>query len=169
MSCGKSVSRARIVCIDAFNLQHFQYRLVTTATIEEKILQRQVTKRGLDSSQVVPAHFSQEELRDLFSFDPATECDTHDKMGCECGGAGGRHQQLPRPDEGAEERSCQLGGGGARGGPGDAGPEDQLADWAHVTSPVEDMMDDPILSVASPYVSFVMMKSFFSDSNNKLI
>ena len=42
------------------------YRLITTGTIEEKILQRQVTKRGLDSQQVVPSHFSSEELKDLF-------------------------------------------------------------------------------------------------------
>ena len=42
------------------------YRLVTTGTIEEKILQRQVTKRGLDSQQVVPSHFSSDELKDLF-------------------------------------------------------------------------------------------------------
>ena len=42
------------------------YRLLTTGTIEEKILQRQVTKRGLDSQQVVPSHFSSEELKDLF-------------------------------------------------------------------------------------------------------
>ena len=137
------------------------YRLVTTGTIEEKILQRQVTKRGLDSHTVVPSHFTSDELRDLFSYNKETESDTHDKMGCDCGGSQ-EHSVIDGESsvnvkEG--ERQCQLGGGG-----GEPAPDDQLLDWSHLASPVDTKLQDPILSVASPFVSFVMMKSFFCDS-----
>ena len=137
------------------------YRLVTTGTIEEKILQRQVTKRGLDSHTVVPSHFTSDELRDLFSYNKETESDTHDKMGCDCGGSQ-EHSVIDGESsvsvkEG--ERQCQLGGGG-----GEPAPDDQLLDWSHLASPVDTKLQDPILSVASPFVSFVMMKSFYCDS-----
>lgn len=32
--------------------------------------------------------FSAEELRDLFTFDPNTDCLTHDLLGCKCSGDG---------------------------------------------------------------------------------
>ena len=136
------------------------YRLVTTGTIEEKILQRQVTKRGLDSHTVVPSHFTSDELRDLFSYNKETECDTHDRMGCQCGGSGesGGEHSADGDQEGA--RACQLGAGGAA----PEAPDDQLLDWDHLASPVDTRLQDPVLSVASPFVSFVMMKSFLSES-----
>ena len=138
------------------------YRLVTTGTIEEKILQRQVTKRGLDSHTVVPSHFTSDELRDLFSYNKETESDTHDKMGCECGGSQ-EHSAADGDSSVSDkegERQCQLGGGGGGG----TAPDDQLMDWSHLASPVDTKLEDQVLSVASPFVSFVMMKSFYSDS-----
>ena len=139
------------------------YRLVTTGTIEEKILQRQVTKRGLDSHTVVPSHFTSDELRDLFSYNKETESDTHDKMGCQCGGSQEHSATDGDGHEGqGDERPCQLGVGG--GGAASEAPDDQLLDWGHLASPVDTRLQDPVLSVASPFVSFVMMKSFFSES-----
>ncbi|VDK41709.1 unnamed protein product [Anisakis simplex] len=72
----------------------FIYRLVTTGTIDEKILQRQVKKSGLSSvveldslSEPVTA-FAEEDLRDIFSLDSECECATHELMACSCGGDG---------------------------------------------------------------------------------
>lgn len=137
------------------------YRLITTGTIEEKILQRQVTKRGLDSHQVVPSQFTADELRDLFSYNGDTESDTHDKMGCQCGGAGVSVSHSDK-DSQMEERECQLGGGTA-GVVVDGCQDDQLLNWSHFTSPVEDLIEDQVLAVASQFVSFVMMKCFYND------
>ena len=50
------------------------------------------------------SHFTAEELKDLFTFRDDTECETHDLLGCSCGGSGvteGYHK------EGG--RTCQLG------------------------------------------------------------
>ena len=69
------------------------YRFITTGTVEEKIFQRQVMKRGLDTvGQTIhtQSHFSTEELRDLFTFRDDTECETHDLLQCQCGGSGVR-------------------------------------------------------------------------------
>merc|ERR1719450_1066797 len=141
------------------------YRLVTTGTIEEKILQRQVTKRGLDSHQVVPSQFTSDELRDLFSYNGDTESDTHDKMGCQCGGSGVSVANSDG-DRDLEERECQLGGSNSAGVVVDGCQDDQMLDWSHFTSPVEDIIQDPVLNVASQFVSFVMMKCFFKDDKS---
>uniref|UniRef100_UPI00358E21A6 DNA repair and recombination protein RAD54-like n=1 Tax=Myxine glutinosa TaxID=7769 RepID=UPI00358E21A6 len=65
----------------------FVYRLVSTGTIEEKVLQRQTHKKALSSCVVdkemdVERHFTQGELRDLFVLDEETTSDTHDKFRC---------------------------------------------------------------------------------------
>ncbi|KAF5909390.1 DNA repair and recombination protein RAD54-like, partial [Clarias magur] len=59
------------------------YRLLSTGTIEEKILQRQAHKKALsscvvDEEQDVERHFSLEELRELFTLNENTLSDTHD-------------------------------------------------------------------------------------------
>eukprot|EP00727_Mastigamoeba_balamuthi_P011178 m51a1_g6683 putative snf2-related domain-containing protein (1688) ;mRNA; f:232670-239767 len=65
------------------------YRTLTTASIEEKIFQRQVTKIAL-SNQVVDRaesenNFSSSELRELFALgSPQVICETHDMLGCRC-------------------------------------------------------------------------------------
>lgn len=65
-----------------------------SGTIEEKIYQRQVSKQGLSGAVVdlgkkgEHINFPAEELRDLFTFDPDTNCLTHDLLGCKCSGDG---------------------------------------------------------------------------------
>uniref|UniRef100_A0A8C4R2R6 Helicase C-terminal domain-containing protein n=1 Tax=Eptatretus burgeri TaxID=7764 RepID=A0A8C4R2R6_EPTBU len=65
----------------------FVYRLVSTGTIEEKVLQRQTHKKALSSCVVdketdVERHFTWGELRDLFVLNEETTSDTHDKFRC---------------------------------------------------------------------------------------
>ncbi|XP_008336673.1 DNA repair and recombination protein RAD54-like [Cynoglossus semilaevis] len=64
------------------------YRLLSTGTIEEKILQRQAHKKALsscvvDEEQDVERHFSLGELRELFTLNEETSSDTHDKFRCQ--------------------------------------------------------------------------------------
>ncbi|XP_020780104.1 DNA repair and recombination protein RAD54-like [Boleophthalmus pectinirostris] len=63
------------------------YRLLSTGTIEEKILQRQAHKKALSSCVVdeetdVERHFSLGELRELFTLNEDTLSDTHDRFKC---------------------------------------------------------------------------------------
>lgn len=64
----------------------YVYRLVTTGTIEEKILQRQAHKKALSScvvdEQEVERHFSLDDLRSLFLLVQTTPSDTHDRLRC---------------------------------------------------------------------------------------
>ncbi|CAK9436850.1 uncharacterized protein LODBEIA_P13720 [Lodderomyces beijingensis] len=65
----------------------FIYRFISTGTIEEKIFQRQSMKMSLSSCVVdekedVERLFSADNLRQLFLFQPDTECDTHDTYQC---------------------------------------------------------------------------------------
>lgn len=66
------------------------YRLLTQGALDEKIYQRQVTKQGLADSIVDNkasiSNFTTAELRDLFALDEASTCQTHDLLGCACGG-----------------------------------------------------------------------------------
>jgi DNA repair and recombination protein RAD54B len=71
------------------------YRLLLAGGLDEKIWQRQITKVGLASSVMDgngkgggSSSFSREELKDLFRLDEASVCQTHDLIGCECGGRG---------------------------------------------------------------------------------
>lgn len=59
------------------------YRMIATGSIEEKIFQRQTHKKALSNSVVDQEedgerHFTQDDLRDLFSLDEKTISDTHD-------------------------------------------------------------------------------------------
>lgn len=69
------------------------YRLLTSGCMDERIYQRQLTKKGLADSIVdqksTAQTFSQAELKDLFSLDKALAlnsetCLTHNSMGCSC-------------------------------------------------------------------------------------
>lgn len=66
------------------------YRLLMAGGMDEKIFQRQVTKGALADAIVdqkkTASAFTQEELRDLFTLDRETPCQTHVLMGCDCGG-----------------------------------------------------------------------------------
>ncbi|XP_030583572.1 DNA repair and recombination protein RAD54-like [Archocentrus centrarchus] len=78
------------------------YRLVSTGTIEEKILQRQAHKKALsscvvDEEQDVERHFSLGELRELFTLNEDTASDTHDKFRC-CRCVSGREIRPPDND-----------------------------------------------------------------------
>ncbi|RJE24401.1 hypothetical protein PHISCL_03255 [Aspergillus sclerotialis] len=68
------------------------YRILLKGSLEEKIWQRQVTKLGLADSVMEHkdsmAQFSRDELRDLFRLDEECVCQTHELLGCECGGRG---------------------------------------------------------------------------------
>ncbi|KAI2663215.1 DNA repair and recombination protein RAD54-like [Labeo rohita] len=85
------------------------YRLLSTGTIEEKILQRQAHKKALsscvvDEEQDVERHFSLGELRELFSLNEETVSDTHDRFRCRrC--INGR-QVRPPPDD--SDCTCDL-------------------------------------------------------------
>lgn len=82
------------------------YRLITTGTIEEKMLQRQIKKTGLgcviDAIEVGDAvsTFTDEDLKDIFTFTgDQTECNTHDLCGCPCDGSGMLAAEMDEEDE----------------------------------------------------------------------
>jgi len=136
------------------------YRLITTGTIEEKIFQRQVMKRGLDTvgqDSHIQSHFSTEELRDLFTFREDTECETHDLLQCECGGSGVLASQ---EEEQGEVRACQLG----RQEVVPSKRREELMGWRHFTAPIEDTVEDPLLGVASQFVSYLFRRTEHSGS-----
>lgn len=74
------------------------YRLLLTGTIDEKIYQRQITKKGLASrfmedgasggnggvGEKSSNSFTSEELHDLFKLHEQTISNTHDLLGCAC-------------------------------------------------------------------------------------
>lgn len=70
----------------------FIYRFLMAGGIDEKIWQRQITKLGLASNIMDQKgggnSFTREELRDLFRLDEGLSCQTHDLLGCNCGGRG---------------------------------------------------------------------------------
>ena len=79
------------------------YRLLTTGCFDEKIFQRKITKQGLADSvmdnKAGSSAFTLAELRDLFSLDEGTECQTHDLLACPCEGKGYIVEPLePAPD-----------------------------------------------------------------------
>lgn len=81
------------------------YRFVMAGGLDEKIWQRQVTKLGLASNimdQKGGANkFSQDDLRDLFRLDTGSSCQTHDLLGCGCGGRG-------RPDAAVDDELTPI-------------------------------------------------------------
>lgn len=68
------------------------YRFLMAGGIDEKIWQRQITKIGLASNVIdqtgSTSNFTQDELKDLFRLDEGLTCQTHDLLGCTCGGLG---------------------------------------------------------------------------------
>ncbi|XP_067933850.1 DNA repair and recombination protein RAD54-like [Watersipora subatra] len=122
---------------DGQKKQCYIYRLVATGTIEEKIFQRQEHKKALSSCVVdqeedVERHFSLGDLRELFTYNPDTKSDTHDRFKCRrCV----NNVQVKGPPEGSDCR-------------------DSLSSWNH--SAVKKGLSDPILKGAwQSVVSFV--------------
>ncbi|KAH8061094.1 hypothetical protein JL722_4390 [Aureococcus anophagefferens] len=70
---------------DGQKYQCYTYRFVSTGTLEERMLQRQLSKEGLqnvieDKAQV--NHFATDDLKKLFLFRPKTASDLHDELQC---------------------------------------------------------------------------------------
>ena len=95
------------------------YRLLLAGGLDEKIWQRQVTKSGLADSVMEQkkgsskAAFSRDELRDLFRLDVREQvggggCQTHDLIGCGCGGRGIPAEAAELESaEGNEDEGCE--------------------------------------------------------------
>lgn len=80
----------------------FIYRLFTTGSLDEKILQRQLMKNNLsdkflNDSKVNSNIFDMEDLKDLFTVNDITNCNTHDLLDCDCDGLG-QTQEVIEPD-----------------------------------------------------------------------
>ncbi|KAJ8318575.1 hypothetical protein KUTeg_003666 [Tegillarca granosa] len=96
---------------DGQKKQVYIYRFLTTGTIEEKIYQRQISKQGLsgaviDARDTNEVQFSQEDLKDLFTMNEITDCDTHDLLSCTCRSGNDNQAEIT---ELGPVRSCQLG------------------------------------------------------------
>ncbi|MCI4391368.1 hypothetical protein PGIGA_G00133440 [Pangasianodon gigas] len=117
------------------------YRFLTTGTIEEKIYQRQVSKQGLSGAVVdlgkkgEHINFSAEELRDLFTFDPNTDCLTHDLLGCKCSGDG-RMPGVVEDVTVATGRACQLGRRADGAGVPQRVSMSELMQWKHFSGTI---------------------------------
>lgn len=85
------------------------YRFLMAGGMDEKVYQRQLTKRSLADSVVdgkkSESSFSAAELRDLFRLDLAATCQTHDLLGCDCKGSG---MEPPSLAVGVEEVDATL-------------------------------------------------------------
>lgn len=71
----------------------FIYRFITTGSIEEKIFQRQLmksnlTNKFLDNDLTSLNLFDIDDLKDLFTVNEETICNTHDLIQCDCAGLG---------------------------------------------------------------------------------
>ncbi|XP_026481425.1 DNA repair and recombination protein RAD54B-like [Ctenocephalides felis] len=90
------------------------YRLITTGTIEEKMLQRQISKTILSGAVVDTQNnslkLSQEDLKLIFSLNDQ-KCTTHDILQCNCKCDGSIPISLTEKTEASiptQNRSCQL-------------------------------------------------------------
>ncbi|KAJ6263580.1 DNA repair and recombination protein RAD54B [Drechslerella dactyloides] len=90
------------------------YRMMTTGCIDEKIYQRQITKQGLADSvmdqKAGGSNFTTAELRDLFTLDTETVCNTHDLLGCNCGEMGDLPGECIEDEEEEEEEPIKMTG-----------------------------------------------------------
>lgn len=142
------------------------YRLLTTGTIEEKIYQRQISKQGLsgavmDLKNKREAQFSREELRDLFSLNENTICDTHDLIKCQCDGRDdtGTSEANPLPQT---ARSCQLGSASIIQKTKTLGME-ELLDWKHISGNKLEEKEDWLLGNVCSCITF----GFWQETNNE--
>ncbi|XP_052071010.1 DNA repair and recombination protein RAD54B-like [Mytilus californianus] len=108
------------------------YRLLSTGTIEEKIYQRQISKQSLsgavmDSKNKKDVQFSLDDLKDLFSLNDRTDCDTHELLSCDC-----QENRDTVREEAQVIRSCQLGVGVKHTKQTKNLGMDELMDWKHV-------------------------------------
>jgi DNA repair and recombination RAD54-like protein len=83
----------------------YVYRFLAAGTLEEKVFQRQLSKKGLQTIVVEEAEeanaMSTEDLANLFAINPATASDTHDMLRC------GRCRK-PEIDEGDSDAEMEA-------------------------------------------------------------
>ncbi|CAB0004654.1 unnamed protein product [Nesidiocoris tenuis] len=136
------------------------YRLLTSASIEEKIFQRQLKKTELsesivDSCSSSSVKLSKEELRDLFELSDWSRCLTHDSLKCECqldGSIPGTDG--PQDPIEADRRDCQIELNQSKG------PTvlkmNQLLQWEHYGRPFNrELLSEIMLTENSNLVNFV--------------
>ncbi len=84
----------------------FIYRFLMAGGIDEKIWQRQIVKLGLANSVVDQgaegSSFTREDLMDLFRLEENSKCQTHELIGCSCGGTGTAFVDIDDYDGGEE-------------------------------------------------------------------
>ncbi|RKP00353.1 hypothetical protein CXG81DRAFT_13342 [Caulochytrium protostelioides] len=118
----------------------FIYRFIATGTIEEKIFQRQAHKQSLSSCVVdeeedVQRHFSLENLRQLFQYNPDTLCDTHDTFKCaRCTRDGSRQLVKPRESENGINAGATA---------------SDTSNWNHISQVEINKVFDPVLRATS--------------------
>ena len=117
------------------------YRLLTQGALDEKIFQRQISKRALAEAvvdgKISASTFTAEELRRLFTLDESTKCQTHTLLGCECGGKGSQNaDEASEVAIEADEDPSHL-------------PTPTLDDEAEIESTDDELPDVPTLMKAS--------------------
>ncbi|GFO23418.1 DNA repair and recombination protein rad54 [Plakobranchus ocellatus] len=151
----------------------FIYRLLTTGSIEEKVYQRQISKQGLSgtvmdqtsASSSSSVQFSLEDLKDLFSLNEMTDCETHSMLNCPCNG-----DPDYVPDQNAASsasspnlRTCQLGASVSKGAKGQVAnlTMAQLLSWKHVRGEFSKQEKSWYLEEAGDSLSYV----FWNETN----
>ncbi|GFR93736.1 DNA repair and recombination protein RAD54 [Elysia marginata] len=163
---------------DGQRKQVFIYRLLTTGSIEEKVYQRQISKQGLSGTIMDHAgksgassgvQFSLEDLKDLFSFNESTDCETHAMLACPCDGD---PDYVPDPNtmtcrKSPNTRPCQLGGARASGVGSKAQVSNltmaQLLAWRHTKGELANQKQAWYLEEAGQTLSYV----FWNETNIK--
>ncbi|ESP03752.1 hypothetical protein LOTGIDRAFT_110407, partial [Lottia gigantea] len=142
------------------------YRLLTTGTIEEKVYQRQISKQGLSGAVIdlrnkSDVQFSREDLKDLFSLNESTLCDTHTLLNCSCAG-NGEDIKSPSICKTLVSRSCQLGQPQLSVKVGKNLSMDELHDWKHLVGSHRDLNPDWYLQGLENYLSYI----FYNETKN---
>ncbi|KAJ9464471.1 DNA repair protein rhp54 [Diplonema papillatum] len=125
----------------------FIYRLLTTGTIEEKVYQRQVSKQGLsanvmDATDSSKQHFTNSDLKSLFTLKGDTLCETHELLGCRC---------LEKAVAGKKSDSLRT----FKAHTPKTGPRmDELNGWKHFTSSSQGT-DEVLKQFAQGLVTFI--------------
>lgn len=137
------------------------YRLATSGTIEEKIFQRQITKQGLGGGLMegksTQFHFSQNDLKDLFSFQPNVDCETHELLDCECDGSGNNVGSDSCNKSAVELRDCQIGEAIDPTEIDDKGIKG-LLQWQHLLPPIGLLGDQALVDI--PVISYAFKNEF---------
>ncbi|KAG1649713.1 DNA repair and recombination protein RAD54B [Nymphon striatum] len=134
------------------------YRLLSAGTIEEKMYQRQIMKQGISGSivdlkELSNVQFTQEDLKDIFSFQENCQSSTHDLLECSCNNT--NYQDSPKKVKIETVRSCQL---TAPSVPNQSKKLSmgELMQWKHIKGPIIDEdIEDSVLSAAGDEITFI--------------